>query len=305
MNVFLLGAAGYIGGSIATVLRAAGHEVRGLVRSAERAAEVRAHGIEPVLGTLADAELIARSARAADAVVHAANADDRPSVEAILGALAGTGKPFIHTSGSGIVADAAGGEATDRTYDEDTPVTPLPARAARVALNADILAAAATGVKSVVVAPPMIYGRGTGVHADSIQVPKLIAVARERGRAACVGRGANAWSNVHVEDLADLYLAALERAPAGAFYYAENGESTLRDLCAAIGRMLGLSEDVESLSVEAASAVYGEAATKLSFGSNSRVRAIRARKELGWSPSRRSLRDEIAHGCYAEDHARR
>jgi nucleoside-diphosphate-sugar epimerase len=163
MNVFLLGAAGYIGGSVATVLRAAGHDVRGLVRSAERAAQVRAHGIEPVIGTLADAELIAGCARAADAVVHAANADDRPSVEAILGALAGTGKPFIHTSGSGIVADAAGGEATDRIYDDDTPVLPLPARAARVALNADILAAAATGLNSVVIAPPMIYGRGTGV----------------------------------------------------------------------------------------------------------------------------------------------
>jgi len=136
-------------------------------------------------------------------------------------------------------------------------------------------------------------------------VPKLIAVARERGRAACVGRGANAWSNVHVEDLADLYLAALGRAPAGAFYYAENGENTLREICAAISRMLGLREDVESLSVEAANAVYGEAATKLSFGSNSRVRATRARKELDWSPSRRSLADEIAHGCYAGNHVPR
>lgn len=305
MNVFLLGAAGYIGGSVATVLSAAGHHVRGLVRSAERAAQVRAHGIDPVIGTLADAELIARSARAADAIIHAANADDRPSVEAILGALAGTGKPFIHTSGSGIVADAAGGEATDRIYDEDTPVLPLPARAPRVALNTDVLAAAHAGVRSIVIAPPMIYGRGTGVHADSIQVPKLIAVARERGRAACVGRGANAWSNVHVEDLADLYLAALGRAPAGAFYYAENGENTLREICAAISRMLGLREDVESLSVEAANAVYGEAATKLSFGSNSRVRATRARKELDWSPSRRSLADEIAHGCYAGNHVPR
>src|SRR5512140_2070764 len=175
MNVFLLGAAGYIGGSIATALRGAGHSVRGLVRSEERAAQVRARGIEPVLGTLADAKLIARSARAADAVIHAANADDRPSVEAILAALAGTGKAFIHTSGSGIVADAAGGEPTDRIYDDDTPVAPLPARAPRVALNADVLAAAATGVRSAVIAPPMIYGRGTGVHADSIQVPKLIA----------------------------------------------------------------------------------------------------------------------------------
>jgi nucleoside-diphosphate-sugar epimerase len=221
MKVFIVGASGYIGGSVATALLAAGHEVAGLVRSDERAEAVRARGIEPVRGSLADAEVLAREARRADAVIHAANADDRPSVEAILGALRGTGKRFIHTSGSGIVADRAGGQATDRVYDEDTAVVPLPERAARVALNAAIRAAAADGIATAVIAPPMIYGRGTGAHADSIQVPKLIEVARRHGAACCVGPGANAWSNVHVEDLADCYRRALERAPAGAFYYAE------------------------------------------------------------------------------------
>ena len=42
MNVFVTGAAGFIGGSIATGLVKAGHHVTGLVRSAEQAAEMTA-----------------------------------------------------------------------------------------------------------------------------------------------------------------------------------------------------------------------------------------------------------------------
>jgi hypothetical protein len=35
------------------------------------------------------------------------------------------------------------------------------------------------------------------------------------------------------------------------------------------------------------------------MGSNSRVRGLRARKELGWTPQAPSLLDEIERGCYA------
>jgi nucleoside-diphosphate-sugar epimerase len=299
MRLFLTGASGYIGGTVANELMRAGHRVTGLVRSPERAEQVRAFGIEPVVGTLADLDLLAGEARRADAVIHTANADDRASVEAMIGALRGTGKRFVQTSGSGIVADKAGGRATDRVYEDDTPVVPVPERASRVALNDFVLAAARDGVASAVIAPPMIYGRGTGVNPDSAQVPRLFAVARKRGAACCVGPGENAWSNVHVEDLADLYRLVLERAPAGAFYYAENGENAIRDLCAAISRTLGFGGRVESLSIEDANAEFGAMPTALSYGANSRVRAARARRELGWSPSRPTLIDEIERGCYA------
>jgi nucleoside-diphosphate-sugar epimerase len=104
---------------------------------------------------------------------------------------------------------------------------------------------------------------------------------------------------VHVEDLADCYRLALERAPAGAYYYAENGENTLRELCQAIARAQGFDGRTQSLSIDEAYAEFGQAATDLSFGSNSRVRAVRARRELGWAPSRASLVHEIEHGCYA------
>jgi nucleoside-diphosphate-sugar epimerase len=300
MRVFVTGASGYIGGSVAAALLAAGDEVTGLVRSAQRAQQVRTLGIEPVHGTLSDARLLARMAREADAVINAANADDRGPVEAMVTALAGTGKPFIHTSGSSIVGDMAGGEPTDRIYQDDTPVRPLPGRAARVAVNNLVLDAAKQGVRAVVVCPTLIYGRGHGVHAQSIQIPRLVAVAKKYGVARHVGRGENIWSNVHIDDLMDLYLLALNKAPAGAFYYAENGENSMREAAAAISRRLGFGGRTAPMPIDEAVAELGDSAANYTFGSNSRVRGVRARRELGWSPRRIALLDEIERGTLVE-----
>src|SRR5947199_6026430 len=151
MKIFCTGASGYIGGSVAAHLAANGHHVTGLVRSAEKAAAVRAFGIEPVMGTLDDAAFLARAAQAADIVVNAASADHKGAVVAILDALAGSGKPFIHTSGSSIVGTRARGERSDDIFDEDTPVTPSPARVARVELNHLILGFHDKGCRSVIV----------------------------------------------------------------------------------------------------------------------------------------------------------
>ena len=73
----------------------------------------------------------------------------------------------------------------------------------------------------------------------------------------------------------------------------------MRELCAAISRMLGLGGTTQAMSLAEAAAEWGDGAAQDTMGSNSRVRAARARKELGWSPQARSLLDEIAQGCYA------
>lgn len=300
MRIFVTGASGYIGGSVAAALTKAGHSVRGLVRSPERAAAVQQRGIEPVIGTLADAPLLAQQVREADAVINTANSDDRGAVEAMLPALAGSGKAFLHTSGSSIVGDMAGGERGEKIYQDDTPVQPLPGKAARVAIDRLILDAAKNGVRSVIVCPTMIYGHGHGVHAESVQVPRLIALAKKHGAGCHVGNGENIWSNVHIDDLVPLYLLALEKAPAGAFYYAENGENSYREIAAAISRMLGLGGRTEPMTLKDAVAEFGETAAQFSYGSNSRVRAVRARRELGWVPKSGTLVNEIERGCYAE-----
>ena len=105
---------------------------------------------------------------------------------------------------------------------------------------------------------------------------------------------------MHIDDLLALYLVALDKAPAGGFYFAENGENSMRELCEAISRMLGFGGKTESMTVEEAAAEWGEGAAADTMGSNSRVRAARAREELGWVPNGRALIHEIERGCYAE-----
>jgi nucleoside-diphosphate-sugar epimerase len=301
MNIFITGASGYIGGTIAEALLAAGHRVSGLARSEATAAALRDRGIAPVRGTLDDSEMLAAAARAADATINAANAAHRAAAETMVTALAGSGKAFIHTSGSSIVGTRARGELVEAVFDEDTPFTPTPQRAERVAIDSMVRAAAGNGVRSVVIAPSLIYGRGRGLNPHSMQVPWLIAFAKKAGVAKHIGSGENRWSNVHIDDLVRLYLAALERAPAGAFYFAENGESSMRETCEAISRMLGFGGRTQSMTVEEAASEWGDGPANDTMGSNSRVRAKRARAELGWWPARRALIDEIERGCYAEE----
>ncbi|WP_437676242.1 NAD-dependent epimerase/dehydratase family protein [Sorangium sp. So ce131] len=295
-RAFLTGAAGYIGGSVARRLRQEGFEVAGLVRSADGAARVEALGVAPVLGTLDDAALLEVQAAAADVVVNAASSDHRGAVEALLRGLQGTGKTLVHTSGSSIVADDAGGEPSDLVYDERTPFTPVPARAARVAIDRLVTGAAQEGVRSIVLCPTMIYGHGTGAKRDSIQVPTLVRAAEVRGAGVHVGRGLNVWSNVHIEDLVDLYLLAIERAEPGSFFFAENGEAALRDIAIAISKRLGFGGRTVAWPLDEAIRELGEGSARYSLGSNSRVRAAAARQLLGWTPRRTSLLEDVELG---------
>ena len=299
MKIFCTGASGYIGGSVAARLVAGGHQVSGLVRSADKADAVRAFGIEPVMGTLDDAETLSRAAREADVVVNAASADHKGAVTALLDALAGSGKAFIHTSGSSIVGTRSRGERSEDIFDEDTPITPSPARVARVELNHFILGAHDRRIRSVIICPSLIYGIGHGAGRDSVQVPLLIKLAKKRGNAAHAGPGENIWSNVHIDDLVPLYALAIDKAPAGSFYFVENGEGSMRELCVSINRMLGFSGLPAAMTMQEAAAEWGEGTAENTMASNSRVRAKRARR-LGWKPKATGLIEEIEQGCYRE-----
>jgi nucleoside-diphosphate-sugar epimerase len=292
MKIFVTGASGYIGGSVAALLASRGHEVRGLVRSASKADAVRSKAITPVIGTLDDANVLEAEARLADAVVNAADSDHERAVDALLAGLAGSGKPLIHTSGTSLVGDEAMGEPSDAVFTEETPVRPEPDKEHRVALNRKVLNAA-PGVRSIVLCNSLIYGRTLGAPARSVQIPPLVSQAQESGVARYIGRGLNIWSNVHIADVADLYVRALEKAPAGSFYYVENGEETFEKLVGAIATKLGLGK-AESWPADAAVAKWGRELAVFALGSNSRVRANKARGELGWDPLHASVTTWIA-----------
>jgi nucleoside-diphosphate-sugar epimerase len=299
MRILVTGATGYIGGSIATALVANGRHVIGLARTVEAAEKLKARGIEPLAGSLTDYGVLARAVSTVDAVVNAANADNPFVVHALLPRLRGSGKVFIQTSGTSVVSTYDEGEPVDDVFHEDTPFTPMPEKATRVAIDRQVLGAALDGVRSVVIRPSLIYGRGIGVDAASVQIPRLIEQAKASGVARHIGRGLNVWSHAHITDVVDLFLLALDAAPAGSLFYAENGEASMKTVVESISRMLGLQGKTEAWAIEDAVTALGPGA-HLTFGSNSRVRAMKARKVLGWAPKGPSLLDEIERGAYRD-----
>jgi nucleoside-diphosphate-sugar epimerase len=296
MRIFLTGASGYIGGSLAEALRARGDHIVGLTRTRERANELEARGIVPVIGSLKDWDLLIAQAKAADAVINTADADDAYAASALLTALRGTAKPLLHSSGTSVVGDMAAGEPSDVVHTEDSYLAGgwRFEKAGRVAIDRAVLAAAAGGVRAIVVCPSMIYGTGTGLHRDSAQVPGLMRVSRALGASVHVGRGENRWSNVHIADLVDLYLLALDRAPAGSFFFAESGEASLKDIAAAISRHLGLGGRTRALSLAEALEHWPPSAVHYSLASYVRVTAAKARGVLGWQPRHGSIFEAIA-----------
>ncbi|MGF6936487.1 nucleoside-diphosphate-sugar epimerase [Paraburkholderia sp. UCT70] len=289
MKIFVTGASGFIGGSIAAHLARAGHQVRGLIRKPEHSAGLQRLGIEPVLGTLDDRALLIAEAQAADAVINAASSDHEGAVRALIDGLAGSGKVFLHTSGSSIVGDASGGEAGEaRIYHEDALPTPTADKAARVAIDQLVLDAAQRNVRSAVLCNTLIYGHGAVAGSASVQLPRLVRQAQKSGVVRHVGSGGNVWSNVHIDDVAELYRLALDKTPAGTFYFVESGEASFRDMSAAIARAMKLGAP-QDWPLEDAKQEWGYEMASYGLGSNSRVRGERARKLLGWQPRRRSV----------------
>lgn len=285
MKIFITGATGYLGGSIATRLIAQGHEIHGLVRAHDKVKQLEAQSVIPVFGSLDDAELLQQAVERTDATINAANSDHFFSVQAIVNAMAGTGKTLIHTSGSSIICDdAMGSFASDTVYGDDALFTPMAHRAPRVAIDRLVRAAGITNdMRAIVICPTLVYGKGLGMQAQSDQLPKIIAKSRSERTGIYLGDGQNIWSNVHIEDLVELYVLALDAAPSGAFFFAENGESSMRDVATAVSIALGYEGRTASWNMAEAIASLGGFA-RVALATNARVRATNARRLLGWKP---------------------
>lgn len=184
--------------------------------------------------------------------------------------------------------DARGIEVNPLVFDEDSTFIVAESKQPRRDIELHVLAAAKQNIRAVVICPSNIYGAGTGVHKESVQIPWLVRQAQESGAVRVVGSGVNRWSNVHVSDVAELYLLALQKAPAGAFYFIENGETSFLEIGQSIAQRLKLGP-VQFWTVEEAAVRWGYLHAHYTFGTNSRVRAKRARQELGWAPKYTSV----------------
>jgi nucleoside-diphosphate-sugar epimerase len=234
-HVVRTGATGYLGRAVAQRLSTAGHTVTGLVRDDLGVRTLARSGIDPVVGDLGDPSSLRAAVEDVDAVVETASADDAASVVALLEIIAGTGRRFIRTSGTGIYTDMAGGEPSATVHTEDDGYTPIPEVGSRYHSDLLTLAAADAGNHTVVMRPSMVYGYG-----GSEQLPVLLRAALRDGVSRYTGRGLNRYGNVYLDDVAEAYLLALERAPAGSAYNLAAGECEMRQIAADVARLLGL-----------------------------------------------------------------
>lgn len=290
MTVFVTGATGYIGTAVARALLAAGYEVRGLARSPAAASKLEAAGAEAVWGSLTELSVLSRSARAADAVIHlgatgkADQADvDTAAVSAMLNAVEGSGKPVIYTSGIWVLGNTGDGVA-----DEEAALNPAELVAWRAEVEGTMRQAADWAIRSVVLRPAVVYGRGGGTPG------RFVSSARSKGVVRYVGDGSQRWPFVHVDDLADLYLLALD-APAGTVLNAADGPSIpVREVAQAAAEANGA--EAEAWPLEEAREVLGPYADALAL--DQQVSAEQA-LSLGWKPRRPSVIDELRTGSYA------
>ncbi len=284
MRVFLTGATGFIGSAIIPDLIAAGHRVLGLTRSDAGAEALRAAGAEPHRGDLEDLPSLRDGAAGCDGVIHTAfdhdfsrfvaNCEkDGRAIAALGDGLAGSDRPLVITSGTGMGQAAPGGTATEDGFDTDHPT---PRKASELAGRE----VAERGVNVVVVRLPQVHDtRRQGL------VTPLVALARAKGVSAYVGDGLNRWPAAHVSDTVRLYRLALERGAvgaSGAVYNAVAEEGVaVRDIAGVLGR--GLRVPVVSLSPQAAAEHFGWLSAFA--GWDMPASSARTRRDLDWRPT--------------------
>jgi nucleoside-diphosphate-sugar epimerase len=290
MRILVIGASGFIGGAVSLALLRAGHAVDVLVRNAAGAAAIEKAGLAGRPGALDDAPSLVRAIAPVDAVINAADSDHAAGIQTVLGAIEGTAKIFVHTSGISVTADRAAGAAGGVILDETSAFEPMPERAARRAIDVAVQDAGRRGSRTVVICCPLIYGAPAWPGRESVQVPHLVRDARGHGVARYVGAGEARWSRCHIDDIAAAYVAALARPVPGALYYPESGEASWGELAAAIGRVLGVP--TASFSLDEATAAWGPRAL-WTYASNARTRGVRIRAELGWAPKSDALEADI------------
>ncbi|MBM2620970.1 NAD-dependent epimerase/dehydratase family protein [Actinoplanes sp. LDG1-06] len=287
MNVFLTGATGYIGSRVLLALIQAGHSVTALVRDPSR---VRAETARLVTGDMRDRDLVRGLAAEADAVIATAAPGDATSaaadndfVEAVLAGLR-PGATLVRTGGIWVYGS---GDAIT----EESPLSPPAIVAWREEI--DRRALTSPGIRSLLVEPGVVYGDGAGI-------PAMVFGGAQLGDPAAlqlIGPGTQHWATVHVDDLAELYVATLTHGSTGDRFLGVGGDSpSVASLADVASRRLGLDGRVvaeDPADTVARLGAFGEALLM-----DQQASGEKARQTLDWKPSRPTLLEVFAAGEY-------
>lgn len=310
MKIFLTGATGYIGSVVAEKLAEQGHQVVALARSENAAKKLTALGYEVVPGDLDDLSVLTEAAKKADGVIHAgfkqsedgflaSMSNERRTVSALLEGIKNTGKPIVYTSGTGLLGDTG-----LVVYDENMPdkidldnpdITAkdelTQATFQRMSTERDVLKA--VGIRGIVLRSPNVYGRSNG-HS---LITSIISAARKITAVPYANfSGDHLWTFVHVDDLADLYVLAIQRSGGGELYYA-GGESGLKtkDIAAALSFDLGYEGKTIAVDMGELTDLFGGPFMAGFWSWNNQSSDEKAKRLLNWHPKHVQMITEIAH----------
>jgi nucleoside-diphosphate-sugar epimerase len=246
-------------------------------------------------GSLQDLESLKSGARDADGVIHLAfihdfskfaenGAIDKIAIEAIGDVLSGTNKPFIVTSGTGLIAP--GVLITEEMRRDSSPHVP------RVSEQAG-LAYASRGVRAMTIRLPQVHG----ADGKAGLITYLVELARQKGAAAYVGEGTERWAAAHRQDVSRLYRLALEKGTTDGIYHAVGEEGVpMRQVIEVIGRALNVP--IVSIKKDEAGDYYGPLA--MFAGLDMPASSALTQQRLGWTPAGIGLLADIAQPGYFE-----
>ncbi len=293
MKIFVTGATGFIGTELVRELIREGHQVRGLTRSEAGARQLAEMGAEAHRGDLKDLDSLRSGATGMDVVVNLAfnhddmskfaesGQDERAAVEA-LGSVLAPGKLLVVTSGTGL---AEGGPGHVRV-ETDPPVSTLPRNPEAAARTV-----ADRGVHIAIVRLPQVHD----TYKQGL-VPYLTEAARQKGRSAYVGDGANRWAAAPLKNVAHLYRLVIEQAgPGVTVYHAVQEEGVaLREIAETIAK--GLNVPAVSLDKAEAAEHFGWLAHFA--GLDMPASSEWTRKTLNWNPDGPGLIEDLTNMKY-------
>ena len=309
MRIFLAGATGVIGRSLVPQLRAAGHDVVGMTRSAERAGALTEQGAEAAIADALDADAVERAVVEArpDVVVNQLTdipsaidpkkmeeqfeGNDRLRVEGTRNLAAAAKAAGARRMVSQSIAFAYAPGETLRT--EDDPLfldAPQPWKRSVEAVDSlERQTLGIEGVEGVVLRYGYFYGPDTVYAGDG----STASMVRKRAFPV-VGGGTGVHSFVHVDDAALATVAALDHGAPGIYNVVDDDPAPVREWLPEYAAVIEARPPrrVPKLLARLAAgrfAVY--LMTDLQGATNEK-----AKRELGWSPRFPSWRKGFREG---------
>ncbi|KAI0554299.1 NAD(P)-binding protein [Xylaria curta] len=324
-RLFLTGATGYIGGSVFAALaqKHPEYDLTVLLRKPPANFKSQFPSVKLIQGSFDDSDIIAEAAASADIVIHSGDGDHENALNSIINGLIRRDRKsyLIKLSGTGTLYEYPDtkeylGRFNPKIYSDIDDIKELvsrPDNALHRRTDAIVLKAAADHgdrLKTAIVCPPDIYGRGHGPgRRASYYIPWFVEAIKKLGKPFYLQDGSNMRGWVHIDDFVQIYISLVEAAVTGGgsvswgregYFLAASQEASQRDIAEAIAKILFAkgeisSADAQSISNEEMASLFPDAPDTgfFSFGCNSRSKADRAAKELGYVPKAPSLWDVL------------